>query len=165
MIKQFVKFGIVGLSNTLVYLLIFNSLLSFTGEDIAYFAGFIISVINAYFWSSRFVFAKQEPTDGLCSSKGLTTAAKQEPTDGLCSSKDLTTAAKQEPTDGRKSTAAKRLVKLYIAYGLTTLLGYALMKLLINSFEISARISSFLILFLTIPLNFILNKLWVFRVP
>lgn len=141
---QFLKFGIVGASNTLVYLAIFNLLLDFTGEDIAYFIGFFLSVINAYIWSSKFVFAKQEPTDGSDPSADLT-------------------KAKQEPEKRKKHTTAKRVVKVYIAYGLTTLLGYALMKFLIGEFEFSPRIASFLILFLTIPLNFVLNKFWVFR--
>jgi len=56
-IKQFIKFGIVGVSNTVIalgtyYLLIFLGVHYLIANGIA----FVISVCNAYFWNSRFVF-------------------------------------------------------------------------------------------------------------
>jgi putative flippase GtrA len=55
--KQFLKFGIVGVSNTLIalstyYLLLYLGLHYMLANIVA----FIISVCNAYFWNSRFVF-------------------------------------------------------------------------------------------------------------
>ncbi len=60
-IVQFIKFGIVGLSNTmvsyLVYMLCYFVLK--TNVHIANLFGFIVSVLNAYLWQNIFVF-KQE---------------------------------------------------------------------------------------------------------
>ena len=61
---QFIKFGIVGASNTLISLA-FYYLFLFINPDlfiIGYSVGFIVSVFNAYFWNRKFVFAKK--TDG-----------------------------------------------------------------------------------------------------
>ncbi|MBR1833882.1 MAG: GtrA family protein [Ruminiclostridium sp.] len=60
-IVQFIKFGIVGVSNTLVnylvYLLFFSIGVPYL---IANALGFIVSVLNAYFWGSRFVFKEDK---------------------------------------------------------------------------------------------------------
>ena len=60
-IIQFIKFGIVGVSNTLVnyivYLIFFSIGVPYL---IANALGFIISVLNAWFWGSRFVFKEDE---------------------------------------------------------------------------------------------------------
>jgi putative flippase GtrA len=56
--KQFIKFGIVGLSNTLIslstyYIFIFISKdLYLVGNSV----GFVVSVLNSYYWNNRFVF-------------------------------------------------------------------------------------------------------------
>ena len=61
-IRQFVKFGLVGVSNTLVsniicYAFIFiDKSLIYVGQA----AGFIISVLNAYYWNNRYVFKNAE---------------------------------------------------------------------------------------------------------
>lgn len=70
LLKQFIKFGIVGVSNTVISLgitygiiylfhklnwLFFNeSLLVF----LASFVGFFISVLNSYYWNNKYVFKK-----------------------------------------------------------------------------------------------------------
>ena len=55
---QFIKFGIVGASNTLislgVYYLCFN--LFHMHYQLANLLGFVVSVTNAYYWNSRYVF-------------------------------------------------------------------------------------------------------------
>lgn len=59
---RFVKFCLVGLSNTAVSLgvyyifLIFDKSLYIVGNVV----GFIVSVLNSYFWNSRFVFNKRD---------------------------------------------------------------------------------------------------------
>ena len=59
---QFIKFGIVGVSNTLLssgicYLFIFiNEDLIYAGQ----IAGFLISVLNAYYWNNRYVFKQDK---------------------------------------------------------------------------------------------------------
>ena len=70
-IVQFLKFGIVGLSNTLVSLAVYyiflwiNPKLYLVGN----IAGWIISVANAYYWNNKYVFASGE--------KGLTRTVKK----------------------------------------------------------------------------------------
>ncbi len=61
-VVQFIKFGIVGVSNTLislaVYYLCFNAL--HMHYQLANLLGFVISVTNAYYWNSRYVFRMGE---------------------------------------------------------------------------------------------------------
>ena len=60
-IKQFVKFGIVGLSNTLIgYGVYFICIYIGLHYLIANFFGFFVGVLNAYYWSDRFVFKKED---------------------------------------------------------------------------------------------------------
>ncbi len=61
-IIQFIKFGLVGVSNTLVNYLVFEICRLVFGLDIVISntLGFLISVLNAYFWGSRFVFKEDE---------------------------------------------------------------------------------------------------------
>jgi len=58
---QFIKFGLVGVSNTLVnyvvYIIFFSIGVPYL---IANAIGFIVSVLNAYFWGSRFVFKEDK---------------------------------------------------------------------------------------------------------
>lgn len=56
---QFVKFALVGVSNTLVYLVIYYLLLSFNiNYLLSNILGFVISVYNAFFWSRKYVFGQ-----------------------------------------------------------------------------------------------------------
>jgi len=59
-VKQFVKFGIVGVSNTLISLGVYYVLVYLSVYYIlAHVASFVVSVCNAYFWNSRYVFSKK----------------------------------------------------------------------------------------------------------
>lgn len=57
---QLVKFGVVGICNTLIYLAVYyaviriNTNLFLLGNA----AGFLLSVANAFFWNNRFVFRR-----------------------------------------------------------------------------------------------------------
>jgi putative flippase GtrA len=59
--KQFTKFGIVGVSNTLISLFIYymfvfiNKDLYLVGNSV----GFVVSVLNSYYWNNRFVFKSE----------------------------------------------------------------------------------------------------------
>lgn len=60
---QFVKFGLVGVSNAIVLLATYYALLYFhVHYIIAYTIGFILSVLNAYFWNNQFVFKQASST-------------------------------------------------------------------------------------------------------
>ena len=59
LLKQFIKFGIVGLSNTIISLAVYY-ILVFLGVYyiIAHIFGFLLSVLNAYYWNHKYVFKK-----------------------------------------------------------------------------------------------------------
>lgn len=62
LVKQFIKFGLVGVSNTLIslaiyYLFIFiDRGLYLAGNTV----GFVVSVLNAFYWNNKYVFQKTE---------------------------------------------------------------------------------------------------------
>lgn len=60
---QFVKFAIVGCSNTVINLAVYYFCL-FLGINylIAYTLGFLISVCNAFFWNNKYVFVNKQET-------------------------------------------------------------------------------------------------------
>lgn len=125
-IIQFIKFGIVGFSNTIIsYAVYFFCVWIGMHYQLANIVGFIISVLNAYYWSSRFVFVKQTGEER-----------------GLVSS----------------------LIKTFVAYSFTGIaLSAILLWLLIDKMALSEYIAPLLILLITVPLNFILNKYWSFK--
>lgn len=60
MIRQFIKFALVGVSNTLISEGVYVVLLFFRVHYLpAGFIGFSLSVVNAYYWSSRYVFREE----------------------------------------------------------------------------------------------------------
>lgn len=60
-VKQFAKFGIVGVVNAAVQLGVYYLLLHFgINYYLANFFGFLCSVINAYIWNSLWVFRKEK---------------------------------------------------------------------------------------------------------
>lgn len=64
LIIQFIKFGIVGVSNTLISLGIYYILIYFNVNYIvANTIGFIVSVLNAYYWNNKYVFNKSEESN------------------------------------------------------------------------------------------------------
>ena len=120
---QFIKFGMVGVSNTLISLLCYYAFLAMgchylVGNTI----GFLASVVNAYFWNSRLVFREKQETQ-----------------------------------------AGRAFAKVFLSYLGSFLLSTGLIWLMVEVLGISDRIAPILRLLVTIPLNFVLNKLWAFR--
>lgn len=125
-ISQFVKFGIVGISNTLIAYIVYSTCI-YVGINylLANAIGFFVSVLNAYYWSDRFVFKKGE---------------------------------------GEDRCAVWTLVKTYLAYGSTgLLLASILLYLYVDKLQVSEYIAQLLVLVVTIPLNFVINKFWSFK--
>lgn len=123
---QFVKFGLVGVSNTIISYIIYVTSL-YIGLDIliANFLGFMVSVFNSFYWNNKFVFKTQK---------------------------------------GQQRSIVKSLLKTYMSYALTGIcLNSILLIILVNYFGISEYIAPIIIIFITIPINFILNKLWAFK--
>ena len=122
LVKQFFKFGMVGVTNTVIAIVVYNALLyADVHYIIAYTLAFLVSVVNAYIWNRRFVFNKQA-------------------------------------SGGRKT-----FLKVFLAYGSTGLLGMGLLYLMVRYAGVSKPLAQILILFVTIPVNFFLNKLWAFK--
>ncbi len=125
-IFQFVKFGVVGISNTLIGYVVY-SICIWIGMHylLANLIGFIVSVLNAFYWSDRFVFKKQ---------------------------------------DGELRNTWASLVKTILAYASTGIvLNSLLLWLFIDEMAMSEYIAPLVILIITVPTNFILNKYWSFK--
>lgn len=128
---QFIRFCIVGLSNTLlsyginVLILVVLAPLKWEWDYVAAnIIAFALSVLWSFYWNNRFVFHGEK--------KG-------------------------------KRALGKMLIKTYLAYGFTgILLNNALSWLWISVLGISKYIAPLINLFISVPLNFILNKFWAF---
>ena len=123
---QFFKFGIVGLSNTIISYIIY-SVLVYTGLHylIASVLSFMISVLNSFFWNNKYVFKK---------------------------------------SNDQRRIIIHSLIKTYISYAFSGLiLQNFLLFCFIDILHISKYLAPFFGLVITIPLNFILNKKWVFQ--
>ena len=61
-ISQFVKFGIVGVMNTMISLTVYYIFVLISSELylIGSVAGFVLSVLNAFYWNSNYVFKKSD---------------------------------------------------------------------------------------------------------
>jgi putative flippase GtrA len=122
---QFLKFGIVGLSNTAIFyaiysLLVYINLHYLLASSIA----FVVGVLNSFYWNSRYVFKNPE----------------------------------------RKRNILKSLLRIFLAAFFTGfILQNTLLYVLISLVGISKYVAPLFCLIVTVPLNFILNKFWVFR--
>lgn len=118
---QFLKFCVVGLSNTVISLAVYYIILYFGAHYvIASILSFIISVLNAYYWNYKYVF-------------------------------------------NTKSDILKSLIKTYTSYGFSYVLRTTLLIILVEYYNISELLAPILVLVITVPLNFILNKFWAFK--
>ena len=130
---QFVKFGIVGVTNTVVsYLLNIGTLFILKPFVVSWdyiagnMVGFFLSVLWSFYWNNKFVFVAEE---------------------------------------GEKRSVWKTLLKTYISYGFTGIvLNNVLSYIWINIFNISKYIAPLINLILSVPINFLINKLWAFKV-
>ncbi len=133
-LMQFVKFGIVGVSNTVIsYLLYTVSLLLirkaglFSSIDyvLAQIIAFVLSVLWSFYWNNKMVFVMGE---------------------------------------GETRNLWKALIKTYISYSFTGLfLNSILIVLWVKVFHISEFIAPIINLLVSVPLNFIINKFWAFK--
>ncbi len=131
---QFVKFGLVGVSNTVVNYIIYAGLLLlmkqagiWQGYDylIATVIGFVLSVLWSFFWNNKFVFTVEE---------------------------------------GEHRSLLKALIKTYISYSFTGLfLNSILMVLWVQVLHVSEFLGPVFNLLLSVPINFLINKFWAFK--
>lgn len=133
-ILQFIKFGIVGVSNTVISyviyvvgLILLQKIHFLPQYDylFAQIAGFVISVLWSFYWNSKMVFTLEE---------------------------------------GKARSVCKALIKTFISYSFTgVFLSSILLFLWVRVLCISEFIAPLINLLVTVPLNFIMNKLWAFK--
>ena len=123
---QFIKFGIVGISNTLISYCTY-AVLVWLGVNflLSNLIGFVVSVLNSFYWNSRYVF-------------------------------DLNNADTKQKL--------KALIKTFISYAGTGLvLSSAMLILCIDIVHLSKYIAPIINLIITVPVNFVVNKVWAFK--
>ena len=133
-VTQFIKFGLVGVSNTLIsYVLYVISLLllqRFPALEainyiLAQIVAFVLSVLWSFYWNNRLVFKQEE---------------------------------------GQHRTIIGTLLKTYVSYSFTGLfLNSILLILWVQFLGISEFVAPIINLLISVPLNFIINKFWAFK--
>lgn len=134
MAMQFVKFGIVGLSNTIISYEIYVGGLIFlqyfgifpkVDYLVAQIVAFILSVLWSFYWNNKMVFVLEK---------------------------------------GKERSLWKALVKTYISYSFTGLfLNSILLVFWVQICNISEFIAPIINLLVSVPLNFVINKFWAFK--
>jgi putative flippase GtrA len=65
--------------------------------------------------------------------------------------------------DKKEKGHVKPLIKAYTSYGITFLIGSVVLYISVHFFAVPATIAPVLILFVTVPINFLLNRFWTFQ--
>ncbi|MDE7434570.1 MAG: GtrA family protein [Lachnospiraceae bacterium] len=133
-LMQFVKFGIVGVSNSVLsYVLYALSLFVLQKAEIAVewnyliaqAISFVLSVLWSFYWNQKYVFVLE---------------------------------------DGKQRSMFKALLKTYVSYSFTGLfLNSVFLSLWIQVLHISEYIAPVINLVINVPVNFLINKFWAFR--
>ena len=131
---QFVRFGIVGASNTIISYVVYSiSLLAMRATSVDwkydYFAAnilaFVLSVLWSFYWSNKYVFTIEE---------------------------------------GEHRSPWRALIKTFISYSFTGLfLSNILLVFWVQILGISEFLSPLFTLIISIPINFLINKFWAYK--
>lgn len=123
---QFIKFCVVGFSNTLIGYVVYTACVYLGMHYLfANLLGFFVSVVNAFYWSNKYVFKKGS---------------------------------------GEYRSLYWSFIKTVLAYASTGIfLNSVLLWLLIDRWYISEYIAPILILLITVPTNYVMNKYWSFK--
>ena len=125
MLEQFIKFLLVGCSNTIVVLVIYYIVVWIGGRQyylLGQTLGYIIGIINSFFWNSKFVFSDSKESQG------------------------------------------KAFIKIFLCYGITYVIQICLLYVLVECISISEWLAPVICIIITTPINFVLNKLFAFKV-
>lgn len=133
-LREFIRFGIVGISNTLIaygLYALFLYLLRLGGQKFIYdyliasVASYMLSILWAYFWNAKIVFKSERDAKEML----------------------------------------KALLRSYLSYGFSGfIVTNLILFLLVQKLQISAYIAFLVVLLVTVPLNFIMNKFWAFKI-
>lgn len=131
---QFLKFGLVGVSNTILsYVLNILALILLQNMGmspdydylVAQFIAFVISVAWSFYWNNKLVFKEEE---------------------------------------GGQRVWWKTMIKTYISYSFTGIfLNSILLWIWVSLLHISKLIAPLINLIISIPVNFLINKFWAFK--
>lgn len=154
---QFIKFCLVGLSNTIICEGIYVVLL-FGGVHYlaANIIGNIISILNAYYWSNRYVFKAEEGENRVWWKVLLKTYA----TYGfsmVLSAGLLIFWLEIVKLEGYMGPVLALLSEI----GITDFLGH--IGIILETKILSEILAAAINLLITIPLNYFMNKFWAYR--
>lgn len=131
---QFVKFGLVGVSNTIISyvlyaasLIVFKKLAILSGTDylVAQIISFVLSVAWSFYWNNKLVFTVEE---------------------------------------GEHRSVWRALLKTYVSYSFTGLfLNTILLVFWVDLLHISEFLAPIFNLLINVPINFVINKFWAFK--
>ena len=131
---QFVKFGLIGVTNTVLsYVINVVALLGFQKAGmspkydylVAQFVAFVISVSWSFYWNNKLVFKEE---------------------------------------DSGQRVWWKALIKTYISYSFTGIfLNSVLSWMWVTLLNISKLIAPLINLVVSVPINFLINKFWAFK--
>jgi len=125
---QFVKFGLVGVTNTFISYGVYLIFLFVLGPDyylVGSVVGFFVSVLNSFYLNDKFVFKKKED---------------------------------------ESRSKSKALIKVFLSYASTGLvLSNILLIIFVHVLHGPKTIGPLIVLIITIPLNYIMNKVWAFK--
>ncbi|SFW47578.1 GtrA family protein [Selenomonas ruminantium] len=123
-VRQFLGFCLVGiLNNVIAYGVYILCIWMGIHYILANVCGFLISVLNSYYWNNKYVFY------------------------------------------GAKGTSWwKKLFRTYVSYASTGIvLSNFLLIMWVEVLDVSTLIAPLITLVVTVPINFLLNKYWAFR--
>ncbi len=120
--KQFTQFGLVGVSNVLVtYGIYYVLVLVGINYLFANTVGYIIGILNSYYWNNKYVFQNKIQNN------------------------------------------VSKLVKVFASYFITYIINIVVLDMLVERVRISRFAAPVIIIIITIPINFLLNKFWAFK--
>lgn len=152
MFWQFVKFGLVGVLNTLVNYIVYALIITILGTDyyiLGSLLGFLISVFHAYVWQSFLVFKENENLEKRVWWKVLIkTYIAYSFTGLLLNNIFLILMLDIVHIDNFMGP----IVNLLEGFGVV-----------LSNYEVAAYIAPFLNMAISIPLNFVINKFWAYK--
>lgn len=150
-LKQFIKFALVGASNTIISYIVYSICYHGfnTNVHIANISGFVLSVLNAYIWQSKFVFNEDKEKEKRVWWKVLLKTYAAYAFTGLFLSEVLLLLWLE-------------VIKIQQFMGPFVSI---MMKLGIemSKYDMAVSIAPFINLIVTIPINYIINKFWAYR--
>lgn len=122
----FLKFSLVGVSNTIISYTVYVISVAFgLYYMIGNALGFILSVLNSFYWNNNYVFKAKNVV---------------------------------------RYEKVIKLIKTFITYGITGIvLSSILLYLWIDILNVSKYIAPILNLLITVPLNYLWNRVWTFK--